>query len=208
MAMINCQDCNKEISGSAPSCPNCGRPNILVVQKKRSVSFLLGIGILILPMIFSWFTLRRRYSALARIISFSWLVISLAAMNASDGIKSTSISSQAPAEVTKTEQVIQVQIREILSAYENNEVGADNKYKGKLIEVTGIVDDIKKDFMDNLYVKLGMGQQFEFRQIQAFFDDSMNSPLSQLSKGERLTVICRVDGLIMMTVIAKKCVLK
>lgn len=26
MALINCPDCNKEISSNAPSCPNCGAP--------------------------------------------------------------------------------------------------------------------------------------------------------------------------------------
>lgn len=60
---------------------------------------------------------------------------------------------------------MQVNIRDILAAYENNEVGADNQYKGKLIEVTGIVDNIKKDIFDNLYVTLGTGAQFEIPQI-------------------------------------------
>lgn len=41
----------------------------------RKVSILLGIGIFIMPYIFSWFTLRKGYSNLARIISFSWLII-------------------------------------------------------------------------------------------------------------------------------------
>ena len=27
MALINCPDCNKEISDLAPACPHCGRPN-------------------------------------------------------------------------------------------------------------------------------------------------------------------------------------
>lgn len=39
----------------------------------REVSFLLGVGIFIMPYIFSWFVLRQGYSARARIISFGWL---------------------------------------------------------------------------------------------------------------------------------------
>jgi len=26
MALINCPDCDKEVSDQAPTCPNCGRP--------------------------------------------------------------------------------------------------------------------------------------------------------------------------------------
>lgn len=46
-------------------------------QNKRPVSTLLCIGIFLVPGIFSWFTLRAGYSALARIVTFSWLAVSL-----------------------------------------------------------------------------------------------------------------------------------
>ena len=41
----------------------------------RKVSILLGLGILFFPIIFSWFTLKKGYSNLSKIISFSWLII-------------------------------------------------------------------------------------------------------------------------------------
>ena len=46
-------------------------------ENKRPVSTLLGIGIFLVPGIFSWFTLQKGYSTLAKIVSFSWLVIAL-----------------------------------------------------------------------------------------------------------------------------------
>jgi len=39
----------------------------------KKVGFLLGFGIVLMPYIFSWFTLRAGYSVFARIVSFSWL---------------------------------------------------------------------------------------------------------------------------------------
>lgn len=42
-------------------------------EGKRSVSFLLGVGILLMPYIFAWFTLRKGHSALSRLVSFGWL---------------------------------------------------------------------------------------------------------------------------------------
>lgn len=44
----------------------------------RKVSILLGIGIFVMPYIFSWFTLREGYSKLAKIISFTWLAVLIA----------------------------------------------------------------------------------------------------------------------------------
>lgn len=41
---------------------------------ERKVSILLGIGILMMPYIFAWFTLRQGYSKFARYISFGWLL--------------------------------------------------------------------------------------------------------------------------------------
>lgn len=44
---------------------------------KRKVSILLGIGILFIPYVFSWFLLRKGHSKLSRIVGFSWLVLIL-----------------------------------------------------------------------------------------------------------------------------------
>lgn len=210
MPMIHCADCGKEMSDAAPACPHCGKPNTTKTDDKRSVGIWLGIGILILPIIFAWFTLRKGHTVLARVVSFAWLIISIAAYNVGEKSKVETVSTsnqkvqETVREEKKKEQAIQVDITKILSDYKNNEVAADNRYKGKLVEVTGLVDDIKKGLMDDLYVTIGTGEQFEIPQIQAFFDDEMNSQLSQLNKGELVTVVCRVDGL-MMNVLLKDC---
>lgn len=209
MAMITCPDCNNEMSDQASNCPKCGKP------AKRSVGFLLGLGIFLLPIIFVWFTLRKGHSTLARVISFGYLALGIIialAMPDIENRKSTMPRTSYSEETTNsvpepTEQIMQVNIHDILSAYKSNEVGADNKYKGNLIQVTGRIEDIKKDLMDNLYVTLGTGAQFEIPQIQAFFDDSMNNQLGELQKGRKLTVICRVDRL-MMNVLARDCIIK
>ncbi|RZG88539.1 DUF4236 domain-containing protein [Acinetobacter sp. WCHAc060033] len=52
---------------------NSSVPLPVIPGTERKVSILLGIGILIMPYIFAWFTLRDGYSKLARFISFGWL---------------------------------------------------------------------------------------------------------------------------------------
>lgn len=45
-----------------------------LVMEKRNVSFLLIIGIMCMPYIFSWLTLKKGYSLTARLVSFSYLL--------------------------------------------------------------------------------------------------------------------------------------
>lgn len=214
MPMITCPDCSKDMSDAAPACLNCGRPNSpqTVVQPKRSVGILLGIGILLVPLLFAWFTLRKGYSTRAKVISFGWVLLTLVIINLNDdGNKSTvmqsSLQTSKVSEVSTKVSAMQVDIRQLLRDYEGNEVAADNRYKGKSVEVTGIVGDIKKDLMSNLYVTLGTGKEFEIPTVQAFFDDSMNAQLGNLRKGQKLTVICTISGL-MMNVLGKNCQIK
>ena len=42
---------------------------------QRPVSVLLGIGIFLFPIIFSWFTLKQGYSTVSRVISMVWMMI-------------------------------------------------------------------------------------------------------------------------------------
>lgn len=204
MPMIACPDCKKEMSDAAPACPSCGRPNANA-ESPRSVGLLLGAGILFLPLIFSWFTLRRGYTTTTKAVAFVWLAFCLLIVGTHDTKNAGSLADASSS--SSSAQVMQVGIQQLLADYKNNEVGADNKYKGNLIEVTGIISDVKKDILDNLYVTLGTGRAFEIPEVQAFFDDSMNNQLAGLNKGQQLTVVCRIDGL-MLNVQAKDCVIK
>ncbi len=207
MPIINCPDCNSEMSDAAPACPKCGRPNANVAPEQRSVGIILGIGIAFIPLLFSWFTLRKGYSTLARVVSFSWLVVTLALIGTQDREPTPRTSTTSTATEEQAEQIISVGIGDILSSYENNEIAADNKFKGKLVRVAGIISNVKKDILGSLYVTLGTGAQFQIPEVQAFFGDSQSGQLGQLRKGQTLTVVCRVDGL-MMNVLAKDCTIE
>ncbi|QNH52285.1 DUF4236 domain-containing protein [Acinetobacter venetianus] len=52
-----------------------------LTQRNRSISILLGLGIFLMPYIFSWFTLRTGYSSIARWISFIWMIVVLIIVN-------------------------------------------------------------------------------------------------------------------------------
>lgn len=184
MPMINCPDCGKEISNSAPTCPGCGRPNATPEappKKKRGRKFLVVGGVLLFLLILA----------------------------GRGGDKETTGSAATPKSASKKAEVaaLQVDIAQLLKDYGGNEVGADGKYKGKFIEVTGTIDAVKKDILDKPYVTLGTGADFEIPQLQAYFVKSMVSQLGELQSGEKLTVVCKVKGL-MLNVLTEDCTIK
>jgi hypothetical protein len=48
--------------------------------QKKTVSNLLGVGIFLIPFLFSWFTLRQGYTTQARVLSFLWLIFNIIAV--------------------------------------------------------------------------------------------------------------------------------
>lgn len=96
---------------------------------------------------------------------------------------------------------ITISAGELHAAYENNEVAADERFKGKIIQVSGIVDDIGKDIMDTIYVTLSAGGEYSFSSVQCFFADSHTSDAASLSKGDYVTIKGKCDGLMMNVLI-------
>lgn len=55
---------------------NATQPFPLVHRsEQRNIGMLLLIGIVLMPYIFAWFTLRAGYSATSRFLSFTWLIV-------------------------------------------------------------------------------------------------------------------------------------
>lgn len=98
--------------------------------------------------------------------------------------------------------VANVTATQLFSEYRENEVAADEKYKGKSVVVTGEVESIGKDITDTMYVTLKT--KSSVFGIQAFFSDAHKSTVASMKKGQRLSVKCQCDGK-MMNVLLKHC---
>jgi hypothetical protein len=108
-------------------------------------------------------------------------------------------------EISTQESAITVSARQLYADYEANGVAADAKYKGKVLQVTGVVNTIDRDIMDKIYVTL-KGNQY-FGDIQCFFAESHIGTASQLSKGQTITVKGKCDGKL-MNVMLKGCIIE
>jgi hypothetical protein len=89
-----------------------------------------------------------------------------------------------------------VDIKDILAEYKDNEVRADGTYKGKRIRVTGKVGDVKKDVLGGMYVTVGTGKAFEIPKLQCTLKKDNLAKAAQLSKGDTVTVKGKVSRLL------------
>lgn len=105
-------------------------------------------------------------------------------------------------EKLQTTEAIEINARQLYSEYEANGVLADKNYKDKALKVTGIVDNIDKDIMDQIYVTLN-GDEY-VGDIQCFFSEEYLDQAAELKKGQKITVTGVCEGK-MMNVVLKGC---
>lgn len=94
---------------------------------------------------------------------------------------------------------------QLYSEYSANEVAADMKYRGKIIEVSGRIQEIGKDILDNAYIVIG-GDGF-FEGVQCTFLSNQLLSVAKLSKGQHVTVKGEVAGKL-GSVLVYKCTLQ
>lgn len=107
------------------------------------------------------------------------------------------VQSQAPNYTISADQ--------LYSDYNSNEVAADAKYKGKVVIVSGRIQDIGKDIVDDAYIIIG-GEGFLDR-VQCMFTKGQQSSVASLSKGQHVRVKGEVAGK-MGNVLVNKCTLQ
>lgn len=102
--------------------------------------------------------------------------------------------------------LIAVSAPNLYADYEANEVAADEKYKGKTIDVQGTIETIGKDIVDSMYVTLSINKPMSIGSIQCMFDGEHKAELTSLKKGQKVTLRGEVSGK-MGNVLVRNCVI-
>lgn len=110
-------------------------------------------------------------------------------------IQSATVSASAQLEQSrqKSDRSLPSHIEYRLSAsqlfaeYERNDVAGDEKYKGRVIEVTGVIEEISRDFLGNMYVTFEVGG-FQLFSVQCFINESQKSQVAALNPGQSLRI--------------------
>lgn len=124
------------------------------------------------------------------IVLIIWIASSDSSTNTTSN--NTNTSSGTPTQVEQPkEEVVKVTATKLAEDYDNNEVAADQKYKGKTLEITGTLKSIEV-MLGSQFITIEGNQIFS--DIQCFFDKSKESELAALQKNRSITVRGRVDG--------------
>lgn len=102
-------------------------------------------------------------------------------------------------------EAIVVSSEALRKAYKANEVSGDNQYKGKLVEISGTVNTIGKDVLDEAYVTFETSEQYAFDKVQCMFKEDQQSLLADLKKGQSIKVQGTVSGVSIGSVIVRNC---
>jgi len=114
-------------------------------------------------------------------------------------------STDTDKDTQKAQSQYTLSANQLYSEYNNNEVAADSKYKGKVIIVTGTIQDIGKDILDDAYIVIGGGGFLDG--VQCTFTKGEQSSVARLSKRQQVRVKGKVAGK-MGNVLVNKCSLQ
>ena len=194
--MVKCKVCGKEISKGA-KCPNCGKDSRCFVSRHKVLTVIGGLVII---------------GALGSVTGgnsnnkISDNKQTSVSVENSDS-KQTSVSNKN-SNKKQMEPELNISATELINAYKENEVKADKMYKGKIVEVSGIVDGIDSGISDDAIVRLSDGDEFSFDDVICYIDNDNQNKACELNKGQNVTIIGKADGEIAGTPCIKDCKIK
>ena len=123
-----------------------------------------------------WFK-KKRFWALG-------VVVLVIAMQAGGGSSDSNNSATDTATEAPAEPAVEVTAKQLLADLEENPLGAKNTWDGKLVTITGIVDNIDAS---GDYFSLSAGE-LTFIGVMVYIDDSFVDAVSAFKKGQEVTV--------------------
>jgi hypothetical protein len=116
---------------------------------------------------------------------------------------------RAEEEAKRKERTVEVSAAQLLKDFQADAEGAERKYKGKYLVVTGVVERVGKNRNEQHFVVLHGGDEQAKVKVECFFfpaDDTEEARIEQLGKGAAVTVRGEFDGRV-SNVQMRECVL-
>lgn len=98
---------------------------------------------------------------------------------------------------------ISITAKALAGEYDRNEARADAKFKGKTLQVKGVVDSITKDVADNTVIILKGNNQF--LGVHATIREDYEKAAIDLEQGQVITVQCEGKGEVISAPMLDKC---
>lgn len=166
-----CPKCKETILKGAEKCKHCGTD----LRKLSIKQFLVGLLTLVL---LGW-----GISSLAKTKPASTKTSVSSTVESNSNGKDTADENKDQPTPTPTEASIKVTAREIADDFDSNQVAAENKWSGKLVEFSSKISNITDSGVTFQDVS---SKEFSFTQISCGVKDK--EQLLPLKNGERITV--------------------
>ena len=161
MALKSCKECGGQISSSVKKCPHCGAKT-----QKAKIAQLIGI-----------------IAVVVMVILFYNVFKDIGNSHSKQQAQTRARQEAVPA--------IEVTLNELFSAYKENQVAADSKFKNKKIKVTGRISDFGTILgFGNPTISFSHG----FDSLTMTFDKSYSDRIGQLKKGDTIIVEGKCTG--------------
>lgn len=118
------------------------------------------------------------------------------------GASATRASSSQPSSASAL--VPTVTAGELVRAWNNNPVRAENTYEDKVFEISGVIESIDNVF-GQLFIVLTDGSPASLEGVQCLVDNQDREWLSTLSTNQTVTVQGRIDGKSLLNVVVDPC---
>jgi len=182
---------------AAPVPASTPRPSVVGGGSERKVNFLLGLGIFLLPYIFSWFTLRKGHSTQARVLSFFWLAVAVLYLavapppahqddqGGSSAQKTLAVNS-APVSSISWQQVDRIyNLKSDSTDIQKRDAWKD--FKGKRVVWSGEVSEISDGMLSGLTLQIKMNSDTFTSDLLIRLKKSERDKAKSLSKGSRVS---------------------
>lgn len=174
---LKCKHCNSMLDGSAPLTRNVApQPQPIRIEVKSQHGTVMR-------------TVRNITAVLTLMITASIVGTCFVCADAVHEVDHRDDPSSAPSSAMP-DSIIGVTAGELSAAYERNEAAADQKYRGRLLSVTGTVQRVSKTFDDHPVVELWTDN--EFMPVRCSFSRDASDPAG-LAPGQRVILRGRGD---------------
>ena len=100
--------------------------------------------------------------------------------------------TQDPSTTAPVQTAVKVKADALYSDYNANQIAADNKYKDKVLDVSGTISTIGKDILGSPYVMLSSADGMDI--VQCSFSSNDSDALAKLNKGDSITIEGQISG--------------
>lgn len=182
-----CKNCGKEFSRNLTHCPYCD-------TRTPAASTFLTIACTVAAMC----------------IIMSIILLPMALEDTPPEANYPSQTDYPSQEVENKPEIhyIEVTADDIFSAFEENEIAADQKFKGQLVKITGTVSEINsKSTLTSANVLLNVDGPV-FGCVQCNFNSENSKALAAVEKGQSVTIIGTCEGMSWYNVMINACELQ